>query len=388
MPTVQWISDREQLEALGQNWNQLGPIWPTQRFEWLAAAFDAYAGIGKLCWGIVRNDQGRLIGGLPLYRSTTLAHGRLLSLIGSGSVCSDGGGVTAEAGQESIVADALAKSLLGADHSHHSPSWDELDWDGVCAKDETTQALLAKLSDAGAESVECGIMSTWRVEIATRNAKTLNDLVSKSTKRKIRRLEDKRYHPSVTFHSARDRDEFLVAQDFAITLHQARQNTVGHPGCFADPRFEAFYREASEKLFARGLWRLYWVAVDGKPAGFYTGAFVNNIQYTYQTGIDPELSSWEPGWLLQLNLLERGLEERWDAIDFMRGDHEYKRLLGASPTACRRIRVCNPNWTAQGRFKLFHLARNVKHWWDSVPNVLPSHPDEPVQTAASAYHLN
>lgn len=380
MPRVEWLNQREQVDQIANDWNRLNPQWPTQRIEWLSAAWEAFSSLGKLHWAIVRDDQDRVIGGLPLYRSSTLAHGRLLSLVGSGSICSDGGGVTAEPGFEKEVVQALADSLLGNTDDPLSPSWDELEWDGVSAKDSITQNLIDQFLEAGAEVVECGTMSTWRVEIGTRNATKFSDLVSRSTRRKIRRLDDKLNHPSVSFHQARNQDEFEAAQDFAIHLHQERQTSIGHAGCFADSRFEKFYRGASGKLFSRGLWRLYWVAVDGRPAAFYTGAFYNNVQYTYQTGLDPNLAEWEPGWLLQLHLLERGLAERWDAIDFMRGDHAYKRLLGGVPTACRRIRVCNHSWAAQGRFKLYHFARNVKHWWDSVPNTLPSLPGESVAT--------
>ena len=374
MPHVSWIRDREQLETIASDWNALSPAWPTQRFEWLTSAWDAFANQGRLAWGVVRDADGKLIGGLPLFRSYTVTHGRLLSLVGSGSVCSDGGGVTVEPGREQEVISALADSLLGPQEQRNESvlKWDELDWDGVSADDYATQSLINRLRDAQAEVMECGVMSTWRAELATRNAKEVNDVVTRSTKRKIKRLDERYHSEEVSFHEARNSQELDEAQEFAIRLHQQRQTLIGHRGCFACPRFERFYRQASGRLFARGLWRLFWVSINGQPASFFTGAFLNNVQYTYQTGMASELTEWEPGWLLQIHLLRKGLAEGWDAINFMRGDHEYKRLLGGAPTACRRVRVCHPRLSAQGRFKLFQLARNVKHWWDSVPSSLPT----------------
>ena len=374
MPTVAWIDDRERFRAIASAWNSLAPGSPCLRHEWLDAWWEAYGDGCELRIGWVTDDQGEPIGGLPLLRQSTVPHGRLLRLLGSGAACSDGVGVLASAGRESETVDALAAALTCPTPAR-SPSvrWDEWDWDGVAATDASTAALIDKVRGEATRTRECGQMSTWRMNFPSAPFEPFS-LASSKTQRKFRRLAKSFESGDMVLNCATDAASFERGERILIELHQKRRQSLGEPGCFADPRFERFYRAATASLFHRGLWRIYWIEYQGTPIGVQSGSFLDNIFFSYQTGLEPAAFDREPGWLVQIGLLRTAAAQGWTAIDYMRGDEPYKATLGCKPTPVRRIRLCHSRFSARSRFALYHLARDAKHWWDSVPNSLPSLP--------------
>ncbi|HAN99066.1 MAG TPA: hypothetical protein DCQ98_17260 [Planctomycetaceae bacterium] len=381
MPRLSWLTSIDRFAAIADDWNSLVRTSPCLRHEWLDAWFRSYGRSSEMRVAWVTADDGSPLGGLAAVRTRHLVHGRLMSLAGSGHACSDGIGVIAAPGHEAEVVETIAEAFLRrTEAGAPSVRWDEWEWDGVAADDRTTGQLIERLLPDEGRRLECGILSTWRIAFPDQPW-GITDYCSRKTRRKLKQLQRRFDSGEVTLRFAEGRAEFERAQDLVVELHQKRRRSLGEPGCFADPLFGPFYAAASSALFDRGLWKIVWIEHQGKPIGIQTGPFFDRYFYSYQTGIDPESIRLEPGWLVQIGLLRSAIDERWRGIDYMRGDEEYKQKLGCTPTAVRHVRGCHSRWTARSRFAMFQLARDAKHWWDSVPNTLPS---LPVAATASA----
>lgn len=370
MSRVHWIRDAaeflERLRGFAGDYN----LGFCRSWEWTQAWWDAFGDDKSLQVAWVAGEDDRPIGYLPMLRELSLAHGRTLRLIGSGTACSDDIGLVALSQRRASVISALTRALLEVPRDLR---WDELDWDGVLTSDETTRALGDALVASGCRLRDCGNASVWKLKIEPGQSNP-EHYVSHSTVRKYRRLIKRLDGSKFRFCTATDSDSFEAAQERFIDLHQKRRRFLGETGCFANPDFVRFYRTASATLFAQGKWKIFWIERDGQTIAINTGGFDHEGYHVYQTGFDTDASRDEPGWLLLCGLLREAIESQWPAIDMMRGDEPYKRSYGCVATPIRRLRICHPRWSARGRFAAYHLARDAKHWWDSVPNALPSLP--------------
>ena len=172
--------------------------------------------------------------------------------------------------------------------------------------------------------------------------------------------------------SAESTEQLQYGQQLLVDLHQKRRNALGEPGCFGDDRFKQFYLNASDAHWKKDQWEVQWMEVDGAPVAAQTGCWMNGIFYMYQSGYDPAFESVEPGWMMNVGTLRRAINERWKAIDFMRGDERYKSMLRATPTPCLREQLCHSAWDSRTRFAAVGFAQQAKRWWE-----------EKSQTAAS-----
>jgi len=65
-----------------------------------------------------------------------------------------------------------------------------------------------------------------------------------------------------------------------------------------------------------------------KAAGYFNFDFLNRL-WVYNSGFDFSLAEYSPGWVLLGNMLKWANENHREAVDFMRGDEQYKYRFGA-----------------------------------------------------------
>jgi CelD/BcsL family acetyltransferase involved in cellulose biosynthesis len=156
--------------------------------------------------------------------------------------------------------------------------------------------------------------------------------------------------------------ELPSAMELLVDLHQRRRRALGQPGCFASPRFAAFYHEVAPALFRAGQAQFYGLELDGKPAAAEFLLVGDGVLYVYQGGVDPEALDHKPGYLLCFAIVQRAIAQGYRALDFLRGDEPYKSHLRAEPRPSLTWRVVPDRTAAQMRHHLWLAGNNVKQW--------------------------
>ena len=168
----------------------------------------------------------------------------------------------------------------------------------------------------------------------------------KNRRKKIRQAA-RRYldNGRAVLHSVQKISEVPRAMDILIELHQRRQRSLGHRGCFATGRFTAFHRSVVEQLLRVGQLQLHWLEIDEEPAAAEYQVSGDGVLYAYQAGIDPSRLHFGPGRLITIAVLRWAIASGYRAYDLLRGDEPYKPRWGAVPLATREIYVV-PNLTS------------------------------------------
>lgn len=106
--------------------------------------------------------------------------------------------------------------------------------------------------------------------------------------------------------------------------HLFRMNleVFDHESYFSDPRFQVSFEHLTEYLSRSGMIRITTIEVAGEVAAVDLGACYKNTYTLLAGGTNPEF----PGIAKMINLhhLERSCRERFDAVDFLCGDFNWK----------------------------------------------------------------
>lgn len=123
--------------------------------------------------------------------------------------------------------------------------------------------------------------------------------------------------------------------DALFRLHAARWATRGEAGVLADPRVEAWHRDAAPGLLRAGLLRLFALRLEGRVVAVIHALAdppgrARRTLYLYLQGFDPALERLSPGLLLVGEAIGRAIAEGFAAADFLRGQERYKSFWGAA----------------------------------------------------------
>lgn len=243
-----------------------------------------------------------------------------------------------------LVADDAAPAALAALAGHlsrHRGRFDALVLEDVPDHSPHLDAWLRALDDAGLPGTRTISDRCPRVTFAATWAGTEASLPP-ATRGKMRR----RIRKLVTQHGAEleraGGPEHLDADvDDLIALHQRRWTAAGQPGVFADPRFTAFYREATRELARRGSYRLNFLRVDGRRVAAVSG-FRHRDEFHFHHGGLGDAGAAQrhsPGIALHLLSMEAAFAEGVRTYDLLRGTEPYKADLGGVPIPTWRITV-------------------------------------------------
>lgn len=102
---------------------------------------------------------------------------------------------------------------------------------------------------------------------------------------------------------------------------------------------EAFFRDAVRLLSDLGKLRLFFLEIDGNPVAAQLLAVDDETAYNLKNFFDTKLRKYSPGTVLCRDAFERIIDgDQVKAIDYMKGDQEYKARW--APTVRRRF-----DWT-------------------------------------------
>jgi CelD/BcsL family acetyltransferase involved in cellulose biosynthesis len=363
---IDLITSCEELQNLADDWRGLageavfaGPDWLIPWWLHLGSRPRHDGRSPRLATLAVRSAAGELVAIAPWYLDDSRLNGRTLRLMGSGSACTDYLTIPCQAGHEAEVTAAIADWLL-ENQRRADFSWDLLALEAIDLADPLYSRLLAELDEREAISSLRPAGNCWRVPLAGTWEEYVATL-SKTNRKRVRRL-DRSY-----LQTGRARmiltttpEELPAAFDLLVELHTKRWQSRGQGGIFVEPGVLDFHREAMSRLLAAGELRLASLEIDGRPVASEYCIGGGTVLYSYQSGLDPEMISHEPGAILVVATVQELLERGCTGLDFLRGDEPYKLDWRAVSRPLHDVRVLSGSWNGRLRQSLWQAATSAK----------------------------
>ena len=277
--------------------------------------------------GAVRAGGDRrlaLAGGLgPLVRRALGRAGRVVRFLGGGEVCSEYVSLLCRDGAQQQVAAALADWLAQPSAGDGPEPLGCAALSGVEPDDSAVGRLLDRLGGSGHLIERQPGLNCWR--LAARDLGALSgdalEMPSQAVAAAGPRLLSQRPGGRALGASPRRLGPALA---ILVELHQRRWRKRGQAGCFASRRFHEFHREVAGRLLPQDGLLMNWLELDGHPIAAEYHLAGAGIVYAYQSGIDPDGLSHQPGRLSNLAAIRRAIERGDRFFDFLRGDEPYK----------------------------------------------------------------
>jgi hypothetical protein len=313
---------------------------------------------------LVFDEADALIGVAPWFLDRSAAYGRVLRMLGTGKVCSDYLSLLCQKGMEEPVIEAVADFLMEgpADYPNEGIPWDLISLDGVDFEDYAVNRLAELMSGHGCAVHRRGGLNCWRLELPTAWDEYLT-MLSKNFRHDVRSLQRKYFDTGrAVLRNVEGLDDLSWAMEAFIDMHQRRRDSLGDAGCFASPRFTAFFRSVLPDMMRQGNLQFYWLEIDGRPAAMEYHLTGGGTLYTYQASIDPEARKHQPGKLLNMATIRRAIEQGYQTLDFLRGDEPYKAHFRATPRPSLQIRIVPNRTVPKLRHNLWLTGSKVKQW--------------------------
>ena len=303
---------------------------------------------------VSRGDQ--LVGLAPWYTQRVFGLGRVVRFLGDGRACSDYATIAATHECRDDVWRAIADWLA----AEAGKSWDTFILEGISTADEPWQQLCRQLTAQNILVEQRAVANTWRL-VLPETWEAYVELFSKQHRNRLRRAKRDLFDSGrAILRRATTAEDFERGFEIQRRFHQLRRHELGDAGCFADPRFEKFLREASSRFLADRLLRLQWTEVDGEPVAFDAGFVDGDGVFVYQTAFDPAKSDLSPGRLhLQASIL-KAIEEGYRWFDFLRGDEPYKAHFRATPIPVLETRIIGPRLVSRLGHRCWKWKKSVK----------------------------
>ncbi|MGH2521672.1 MAG: GNAT family N-acetyltransferase [Anaerolineales bacterium] len=331
--------DSSAFETLHAEWNALLERSVT-RVPFLRAEYQRawwqHRGGGEwpqpdLLLAVARSESGELIGIAPLFAAKNRDNRPALLLVGSIEISDYLDFVVTRA-----QADAFCAALLDRLAAPDVPEWEVLDLYNLPAS-SPTRAALGRAAARGwpaSEKVlepvpQIALTDDWETYLATMVEKKERQEI----RRKLRRAEGG--EERVTWHIV-DPTRDIGAETEAFLRMMALNEDKAR---FLTSEMRAQFVDTIRAAFENGWLHLSFLEVDGQRAAAYLSFDFGNRLYVYNSALDPRFNALSAGWVLLGYLLKWAIENKRAAIDFLRGDEDYKYRFGAVAGAIYRVQI-------------------------------------------------
>jgi CelD/BcsL family acetyltransferase involved in cellulose biosynthesis len=212
---------------------------------------------------------------------------------------------------------AFAKRLIGLAKSSRC---DEVRLDGF--DDASAQVLARELPCA---EVISRTSRYFDLEAARECGATVMETLGASTRSSLRRALKKTGEVEVAQAATLDQADDIFSE--LIELHQARWQSAGQPGAFANRRFAAFQRELVTRLLPEEQVVLLRVRSQSLTIGCLMLLVDRGRLLDYLSGFAPFDATPSPGIVSHYLAMERALRQGFRAYDFLVGDKRHKDNL-------------------------------------------------------------
>jgi CelD/BcsL family acetyltransferase involved in cellulose biosynthesis len=320
---VRLLTDLGEFAGVKASWDSLTDTAPIDtvflRHSWLAD-WHSIIGDETQLHVLTAWDGEALVAALPLAVRKEATGIRRLEFMGSGILTPNHLDVIALPGRREDCLCLFGEVLADADDG-----WDVLDLDKVPADTETADILRTMLADRGYRvTLEVSAVCPY-LDLPP----SLDEYLDSLSKSKRRHLKQKRTRlfreqPDAEFRTVSDESELEHAMDALVRLHQERWQQLGYAGSFADPRFLEFQQAVASDALAEGFLRMSSLYLQGSIAAVNYDFRAGSTIQGYMTGFDLAWSKLAPGVMLDLDEVERAIEEGASRLDFLEGQEEWK----------------------------------------------------------------
>ncbi len=275
-----------------------------------------------------RSDDGETLGLAPLYFEQT--DGKVLQFIGGRDLCDY---------LDFIITKGREREVLKAFLYHLSRSDNHFAFLNLYSlpEDSPTLRILQSLRDEAGLRMEVAVEDTSPFISLSHSFEDYLGTLHKKDRHEIRR-KVRRAQAAGELEFSRIENEEELGEGFNtfITLHRRSSSEKAK---FMDDRKESFFRDIARGLFKRGWLDLFFLKLKGKEiASLFCFNYQNRL-YLYNSGYDPDYSSFSPGIVLLnyciADAIGRGIKE----FDLLRGNEPYKYHFGAHDRTVYQITV-------------------------------------------------
>ncbi len=325
---VEWFTDESGFDRLKAEWNNLVHCGVSETlfmtWEWQTTWW-RNLGSGELRIITVREEDGRLVGILPLFGDPVEGS---FSLVGCADVSDYLDAIVAR-GYEAQVYPALVDALVRPDF----PVWREV---ALCTLPEAspTNAELRAAADERGLSTDwhlhdvaplIELASTWDGYLALLDKKQRHEV-----RRKLRRVEE----AGGRWVAVQGADLTKAAVADFIELHK---KSMPDKHLFMDSRMAQFFMDIARDL---EFVQLEFLEFGGERAAALYNFVYNNRVLVYNSGYDPnKYANYSPGAALFALSIQQAIATGRAAYDFLRGGEEYKYRLGGQDTHVYELQI-------------------------------------------------
>jgi CelD/BcsL family acetyltransferase involved in cellulose biosynthesis len=301
---------------------------PRYNFIWWSTLGGGEWNKGDL-WVFAGYDQtDRLVGLAPLFSSQSDSDGNELRLIGSVEI-SDYLDLIVDPAYASDFIETLLSHIL----TEASTGKQRLVLDNLLEESPTISVLEQVVQARGWQLLQERIEPSPLLALPSSMDAYLENLGSKQRREFRRKMRRAANYPAQVTWRIEDQGESVI-RDIEIFLDLMR-NDPGKRAFLTGPMKEHFRQLAVEGCEA-GWLHLAFLEVSGKPVFGYLDFVTQDRLWVYNSGFNPDHVALSPGWVLMGYLIQWAIESGFEAIDFMRGDEDYKyRLGGTDRFVCR-----------------------------------------------------
>lgn len=336
------ITDESEWLSWRSEWDSLVRSNPMLSMDWLAAWWRHF-GAGHQLHIIAVADGDHLVGVLPCYEHETRL-GKQLRFLGSGSVCSDYMGAVVHPKQAAEAFRLLNECMR---ESVCEQEIEALHFEGVSHIDPWIPQLSNFAHEAGYSIRVQPMINSWLLPLPSSWSELQDSQRGRSVFRKAKKCFGRIQSKEVVVRQLTNACELDEGMEQLMRLHQARRESVGDQGCFSDPRFEPFLRDALKTMLESGTACFNVCEKDGVAVGIALLLLGSETAFMYQSGIDPNYLAIEPGHLTVTGSLLFAIANGYRNYDFLRGDEAYKTYWGAHAQPLQRVILAPPTLKAQ-----------------------------------------
>jgi len=159
--------------------------------------------------------------------------------------------------------------------------------------------------DGGWEAYERGLHRDFRGDV----------------RRRRRRLEEVG-HVELDVRDGSEELETVLDEGFRVEA--SGWKTEEGTAILSRPETERFYRDVARWAAARGILRLAFLRLDGRPLAFHFNVEDNGVHYHLKGGYEPEYRSFSPGKLMHGAMIRSSFERGLRSYEFLGSDEPWK----------------------------------------------------------------
>ncbi len=336
---LQVYKNLQELNEIAKSWNALiaesASHVPFLRYEYLTTWWGTLGGgewkTGELFVVVAQNENHDLIGIAPLFYTKNRDGNDALMFIGSIEI-SDYLDLIVRPKDLAAFADAMLEFLTGPE----MPAWEVLDFYNFlddsptlfALKDSATRMGLNFSQETLQPSPCLSLPDDWETYLLGIKKKQRHEI-----RRKIRRAE-----------AAEEGIRWYIVEDEA-TLEDEIEAFLKlmaydhHKEAFLTEVMRSQMKSAVHTAFQAGWLQLAFLEIGGEKAAAYLNFVFANRIWMYNSGINFDFNYYSPGWVLLGYLIQWGIENGYEALDFMRGDEDYKYRFGGVNRFVQRVQI-------------------------------------------------